>query len=242
MTETGFGPGEYRYTLAEVPAAPVLEEDTSVTVSVAIGEDSNHDNTEYAIYNETNDEYLDVSGNGTPSPAWQTKDSWAVVTAAGLTPSTTYTFKVKARNQEDAETAFGTPAQCTTHNLSTDVLTTVLQVQKASSTISAPSFMSGLAISILLAGKSLHDFGFHVDRISGLDLPCVVPDEELVPGAHTWRIWDEYFAPKRIVLEGYVHAASPDDLRLRLAYLKSFLKITYIHISISYITKRRSNF
>ena len=223
MTETGFGPGEYRYTLAEVPAAPVLEEDTSVTVSVAIGDDSNRDDTEYAIYNETNGEYLDASGNGTPSPAWQTKDSWAVVTAAGLTPSTTYTFKVKARNQEEAETAFGTSAQCTTYGLSTDVLATVLQVQKASSTISAPSFMSGLATSILLAGKSLHDFGFHVDRISGLDLPCVVPDEELVPGAHTWRIWDEYFAPKRIVLEGYVHGTSPDDLRLRLAYLKSFL-------------------
>ena len=34
---------------------------------------------------------------------------------------------------------------------------------------------------------------------------------------------DEYFAVKRIVLEGYVHGTSPDDLRARIGYLKSFL-------------------
>ena len=48
-------------------------------------------------------------------------------------------------------------------------------------------------------------------------------DEELVPGDHTWHVWDEYFTPKRIVLEGYMHGSSTSDLRLRLAYLKSFL-------------------
>ncbi len=98
-----------------------------------------------------------------------------------------------------------------------------LGVIKASSTISAPSFMSGLSTSIRLAGKSLNELGFHVDHISGLDVPRVVPDEELVPGDHAWHIWDEYFAPKRIVLEGHVHGSSSEDLRLRLAYLKSFL-------------------
>ncbi len=62
-----------------------------------------------------------------------------------------------------------------------------------------------------------------MDRITGLDLPRVVPDEELVPGGLSWRVHDEYFSAKRIVMEGYVHGSSPDDLRLRLAYLKSFL-------------------
>jgi hypothetical protein len=62
-----------------------------------------------------------------------------------------------------------------------------------------------------------------VDTVSGLDVPNVVPDEELVPGNYAWHIWDEYFEPKRILLEGHVHGSSAEDLRLRLAYLKGFL-------------------
>lgn len=223
MTETGFGPGRYSYTKADVPSAPVLTGHTSVSILITPGDDSNPQYTEYAIYNETDAQYLNASGNGTPEPVWQPKNVWDTVTAQGLIPSTTYVFALKARNQEGIETAFGPLSQFTTYHIAAQEITAVLVIRKASSTISAPSFMSGLTTSIRLAGKSLNDFGLYADRISGLDLPRIIPDEELIPGSHTWRVWDEYFAPKRIVIEGNVHGASPDDLRLRLAYLKSFL-------------------
>ncbi len=223
MTETGFGPGGYEYTLANVPSAPVLAGDTPSTLHVTIGEDANPAYTDYAIYNETDGMYLDAAGGESSPEVWQTAGVWGTVTATGLTPDTEYTFKVKARNRENIETGFGPSAQFTTYGLVSDELSMNLEVRKASSTISAPSFMSGLPASILVAGKSLNELGFHVDKISGLDVPQVVPDEELVPGDHTWHVWDEYFAPKRIVMEGHVHGSSSADLRLRLAYLKSFL-------------------
>lgn len=223
MTETGFGPGKYIYTIADIPSSPALEETKSETVSITIGEDDNPTYTVYALYNETDAVFIDTAGNSTGTAVWQTRNDWGTVTVLGLVPGTEYTFKVKARNQVGVETEFGPTMEVITYNLDSSVLSTKLTILKASSTISAPSFMSDLSASIRLAGKSLHDFGFHVDKISGLDVPQVVPDEELVPGDHTWYVWDEYFAPKRIVLEGIVHGNSPDDLRLRLAYLKSFL-------------------
>ena len=223
MTETEFGRGGYAYTKAETPSAPVLEADTSTTALVTIGDDGNPVLTEYAIYNETDEVFLNTSGNGSATEVWQSKETWGTVTAYGLNPSTEYTFKVKARNQEGIETAFGPGANITPYGLSEDELSLLVEVRKASSTVSAPEFMAGLPASIRLAGKDLNDFGFHVDSISGLDLPRVVPDEELVPGDHSWHVWDEYFAPKRIVLDGHVHGSSPEDLRLRLAYLKSSL-------------------
>lgn len=223
MTETGFGRGGYARTLVETPSAPAIEVETSASIAVTLGADSNPSYTEYAIYNETDGVYIDASGNGSGTAVWQVRSAWDTITASGLTPSTLYTFKAKARNQDAVETGFGEGASTTTYGLSSQELPVSLTVQKASSTISAPGFMSSLSPSIRLGGKDLNEFGFHVDRISGLDLPKVIPDEELVPGDHTWHVWDEYFAPKRIVLEGYVHGTSPGDLRLRLAYLKSFL-------------------
>jgi len=223
MTETGFGPGEYIYTIADIPSSPALEETKSEMVSITIGEDNNPSYTVYALYNETDAVFIDTAGNATGTAVWQTHNDWGTVTILGLVPGTGYTFMVKARNQAGVETEFGPVMEVETYNLDSSVLSTMLTIQKASSTISAPSFMSNLSASIRLAGKSLHDFGFHVDKISGLDVPRVIPDEELVPGDHTWYVWDEYFAPKRIVLKGIVHGNSPDDLRLRLAYLKSFL-------------------
>ena len=223
MTETGFGEGGYAYTKAEIPSAPVLAGDTSVSIFVTIGDDNNPTYTEYAIYNETDVNYVDALGYSTPTAVWQTHLSWGTVLASGLSPSTEYTFKIKARNQDGIETEFSPPTHFTTYNIASDILHMSLDVVKASSTISSPVFMSCLPTSIRLAGKSLNELGFHVDRISGLDVPRVIPDEELVPGDHTWHVWDEYFAPKRIVLEGHLHGSSPDDLRLRLAYLKSFL-------------------
>ncbi|MFC1538730.1 hypothetical protein ACFL6H_04840 [Candidatus Latescibacterota bacterium] len=223
MTETGFGPGDYAYTFPEVPSALEFSELTSESINVVIGDDANAAFTEYAIYNETIGFYIGSDGNPSPTAAWKSKTEWQPVNACGLDPVTEYSFKVKARIKEGSETDFGPSAQTTTYNFTSSELSFTLIVQKASSTISAPSFMGGLSTSIRIGGKCLNELGFHVDTISGLDMPNVIPEEELVPGNHTWHIWDEYFEPKRILLEGYVHGSSPGDLRLRLGYLKGFL-------------------
>jgi hypothetical protein len=223
MTETGFGGGRYAYTLAEPPEAPIVAATSSTSGTVTLAADTNPSATEYAITNITTGQYLNASGNGTSTPVWRTRTAWGTLIVPGLIPSSEYEFKVQARNQDGRLTIWGAGAFLTTFGCSMEILDVPFTVIKASSTISAPEFMDGLPASIFLAGKNLHDFGFHVDRISGLDLPKVIPDEELLPGAHSWKVWDEYFAPKHIVLEGHVHGISPDDLRLRLAYLKSFL-------------------
>ncbi len=41
MAETVFGEGGYAYTKAEIPSAPILEEYTSVSIYVTIGDDNN---------------------------------------------------------------------------------------------------------------------------------------------------------------------------------------------------------
>ena len=73
MTETGFGEGGYAYTKAEIPSAPVLAGDTSVSIFVTIGDDNNPTYTEYAIYNETDVNYVDALGDSTPTAVWQTR-------------------------------------------------------------------------------------------------------------------------------------------------------------------------
>jgi hypothetical protein len=223
MTETGFGPGVYGYTAPVVPSAPAFSDIQSEAIHVTIGDDANAAFTEYAIYNITGGSYVGTIGNPSQTAVWKSKSDWLTISAYGLDPVTAYSFKVKARTQEGAETDFGPSGQTTTINYSSNELSITIEVQKSSSTISAPSFMSGLSTSIRIAGKCLNELGFRVDTVSGIDVPNVVSDEELVPGNHTWHLWDEYFEPKRILLEGYVHGSSADDLRLRLAYLKGFL-------------------
>lgn len=223
MTETVFGPGGYGYAPSEVPSAPVLTGITAATVDMTIGADNNHPSTLYALYNETDYLYINEEGNASVLPVWRTRGEWGTLIVLGLSPATLYSFSVKAKNQTGTETSFGASSEITTYNYSSIDLLTALSVVKASSTITAPSFMSELDTSIRVAGKSLTDLGFYAEHISGLDIPQVIPDEELVPGAHTWRIWDEYFEPKQIVIEGHIHGTSPEDFRLRLAYFKSFL-------------------
>ena len=223
MTETGFGGGGYRYTLASVPPAPLLEEQSSESIRLTLGPDENPEYTEYAIENMTGGSWVGTDGGPFPTPAWQTHAGWGTVTATGLLPDTLYAFRVKARNRDLVETDAGPSAQVMTWCAGAEQFGLSFTVAKATSTVSAPAFMRGLDPDIRIAGKNLQELGFVVDTISGLESPRVVPDEELVPGGHTWRVWDEYFTTKRIVLAGHVHSSSPADLRLRLAYLKSFL-------------------
>jgi hypothetical protein len=222
MTDTFFGSGRYTSTLAAVPTAPILEQRTSESINLTIGPDTNPAHTLYAIYNETDGIWLDHDGIPALEPSWQTRAFWGTLTIQGLVPCTLYTFHCIARNQDGFVTAPGPSSSVITLNAGTAELAFDLEVIKGSSTILSPSFMRGLEPGIRIAGKDLHELGFMIDTIGGLDMPGVVSDDELVPGDHTWRIWNDYFSPRRIVLKGHLHASSPDDLRMRLAYLKSF--------------------
>ena len=222
MTETNYGSGGYGRTPADIPVAPQLSP-AGRWVAVTLGADDNPGGTEYAIRNVTEACWLDADGAAESEAVWRTRAEWSGVSATGLTPESGYSFAVKARNADGQETESGPAAATTTWSEATDTLGCALTVEKRTSTVTAPAFLGSYDTGITLGGKPLEELGFVVDSISGLDMPRVLPDEELVPGDHTWRIRDEYFVPRRIVLEGHVHGSDPDDLRLRLAYLKSFL-------------------
>ena len=204
MNETEYGPGGYGRTYAVTPNAPLLSEAASTGVSIEIDEDINPEWTQYAVMNITDNCYVGADGGKSLPAEWRTKSGWGIIAANGLTPDTEYSFSVKARNSSGNETPSGASAGIRTYCLSVHEAAIGLVVIKASSTITAPAFMNGLVPSIKIGGKDLNDLGFRADKLSGLDMPQVVKDEALVPGGHTWVVRDEYFAMKRIVIEGFV--------------------------------------
>jgi hypothetical protein len=98
------------YTLATVPTAPGVSNQTTTTIDIDMSgiANGNASTTAYAIYNVTASAYVDATGASTPVPVYQTTSSWSGVTVSGLTPNTLYTFQVKAKNGDDVETSFGT--------------------------------------------------------------------------------------------------------------------------------------
>jgi len=108
-------PVAYAYTLAEIPPAPTVVNPTTTTLDVDPNPGGNPSSTQFAIYNETSSEYIaaDGSGNGS-TPIWRTDAQWGTTTVTGLSSSTTYTFRVMARNGDDIPTALGPPASGTT--------------------------------------------------------------------------------------------------------------------------------
>jgi chitodextrinase len=99
------------YTKAEVPSITV-NNPTSITLDLTM-KDNNFSNTAYQIVNTSNDKYVSSSGQETTSPTWLIPQN-KKITITGLTPLTTYTYKVRAKNEEGIETEFSSPAGCTT--------------------------------------------------------------------------------------------------------------------------------
>ena len=112
---TGYGTESSFFTLANTPSAPTVGNPAtnSLDVSVTSG-DGNPASTEYAIYETTTGNYIQAGGTLGASAVWQTASTWGTKTVTGLTPSTTYTFEVKARNGDNVETAYSTIANGTT--------------------------------------------------------------------------------------------------------------------------------
>ncbi len=87
-------------TLAEANA-PTTGTVTTSTIPLTINTGSNPAATTYAIYNYTLDNYLDASGTATTTAVFQTTSTWDVFAAVGLTPNTSYQFKVVSKNGSD---------------------------------------------------------------------------------------------------------------------------------------------
>jgi len=104
-----------KYTLANVPSAPTVNNPTTTSLDVNVNPNSNPANTTFAIYISTTDQYVQTDGTLGATAAWQTDASWGTKTVLGLTQNTEYSFQVKARNGDGTETALsGATAEFTT--------------------------------------------------------------------------------------------------------------------------------
>jgi hypothetical protein len=120
--ETVYSPTAAKVTLANIPAAPTLANPTTSTMTVDVNANGNPAVTVFAIQcmaaNPGDPNWVGkyVSATGTPSASavWQTDATWGITTVLGLQSATTYTFAVKARNQEGVETVFGPGASLAT--------------------------------------------------------------------------------------------------------------------------------
>ncbi len=100
------------YTAAAVPATPTVNTPTNSTLNVTIAVNSNPASTQFAIQEQGSSNYVQANGTLGATAAWQTNAQWGIVTVSGLTINTTYTFRVKARNDAGTpiETSFSSAA------------------------------------------------------------------------------------------------------------------------------------
>lgn len=116
--------GSSLYTLAAVPGTPAVTTWSTTSIKVTIDQNGNptgagtsHD-TEYALAETTTGKFVQANGTLGASAVFQTYGDWggsAGQVVTGLTPSTIYTFKIKARNGDSVETAYSSTASDTTN-------------------------------------------------------------------------------------------------------------------------------
>lgn len=105
------------YTLVSAPTSVVGTSQGVSSIKVLWGEDGNPGTTEYYVLNVT---------AGTNS-GWTTATQY---TFTGLSPSTAYSFQVKARNAQNVETSYSSVASATTDASSTGTTTGAGSTQK----------------------------------------------------------------------------------------------------------------
>lgn len=127
--ETAYSPTASKTTLANVPAAPILANPTTSTLTVDVSPNGNPAATEFAILCTAASptdaawagKYVSAAGNPSAAAVWRTDATWATATVQGLQACTTYTFAVKARNAEGVETSFGLSALLGTAGTTGDI-------------------------------------------------------------------------------------------------------------------------
>ena len=102
-----------KYTLANTPSAPSVTDPAEDSLDVTVNPNGNPSHTQFAIRDTTRGVWIQPDGSSSGSETWQTASQWGVV-VTGLSPGTTYEFRVKARNGDDAETDLGPTGQGTT--------------------------------------------------------------------------------------------------------------------------------
>ncbi len=121
--ETPYGATASITTAANVPGAPSLSGAACGTMNVAVSNtNGNPAATVYAIQCSATspnhaawlNRYVDASGNPSVAAVFRTTAQWGTTAINGLNGSTNYTFRVKARNLDGLETAFGATASLST--------------------------------------------------------------------------------------------------------------------------------
>ncbi len=108
---TGYSARSAFWTLANVPASPTVDGATATTLDVTVNVNSNPASTEFSINETSTNKFVQIDGSLNVTPAWQTASGWGSTTITGLTTGVTYTFQVKARNEDNVETAYSTTTQ-----------------------------------------------------------------------------------------------------------------------------------
>ncbi len=97
------------YTLADKAGTPTVGTATSSTLPITINFSSNPTSTQFAIYDATNNNYLNADGTSSSSPTWQTTSTWgASFSAINLATNTIHQFTVISRNGNSVQTATST--------------------------------------------------------------------------------------------------------------------------------------
>ena len=101
------------WTLANVPSAPTVANNSATSLDVSVNVNDNPLSTEFTIHETSTNKFVQTDGTLGASAVWATAATWAIKTVTGLTTGTEYTFEVKARNGVNTETAYGTSANGT---------------------------------------------------------------------------------------------------------------------------------
>jgi hypothetical protein len=126
------------YTFAAVPSDPGLVVNSPVQITASWNANENPAGTQYYVENTT----------ASTTSGWITDLSW---TSTGLTPNTSYTFKVKARNADNIDTAFTDDVSATTYPV-------------AAPTNALATYNSDNQIILTWTDNSTNETGFVVER------------------------------------------------------------------------------
>ncbi|MCX6715385.1 MAG: hypothetical protein NTX72_06275 [Candidatus Uhrbacteria bacterium] len=93
----------FQYVKPYTPATPTVSNPTHGTVDVTVTKNAlETDGLEYAIFETTQNTYVQADGSLDAGAVWRTTTAWGTETVHGLTnASYTYQFKVKSRNTSD---------------------------------------------------------------------------------------------------------------------------------------------
>lgn len=111
---TAYGTESSLYTLANIPAAPIVAGPTATSLNISVNGNGNPAGTQYALRETTTNQFVQADGSLGAAAVWQTAAVWGTKTVNGLTPSTSYTFETAAKNGANVETVYSAATNGTT--------------------------------------------------------------------------------------------------------------------------------